>query len=109
MFYQAFQTVRGELQSAPELGLPTVVVFLYMRDMIQSRTKLDRNSVQKVAEIEYRVMSRDVFTQCARYRLSERLAYFWMAFRCSGGGVLLYVVLGTIRFWYAVGVFFADP
>lgn len=47
-------------------------------------------------------MSLGAFLRCALYWPIERLAYLWMVFGSGGVGALLYVLLNTIKSWYAL-------
>lgn len=68
-----------------------------MMDKAQSRTVLERDLIQKVAEVENNVTWLDVFSRSAWYGPTECLAYPRMVSCFGGGGALLYVMLDLIR------------
>lgn len=52
LIYQAVQDVWCKYQSACRLGVPTSVIFLNVTDGEQAETGLERDLIQKVAELE---------------------------------------------------------
>lgn len=65
--YQFVQNVWYEYGSAHAMGIPTPVVLSYMTDKAQSGAKLERDLIQKVAEVEYNMTLTDVSLRCARH------------------------------------------
>lgn len=57
-----------------------------------------------MAKVEYDVTSLVAFLRCAHYGPVEQLLYHPMVSGCSGGGVMLYVMMDLIKLFYALGV-----
>lgn len=104
LFYQAVQPVWIGIKISQILAIPTPVVFLYMTVTARAGTGLERDWVQKVAEVEYHVSPLGKFLSGACYGLIEWLAFSWIVAGCEGGGALLRVPLCTIKSWYAFGI-----
>lgn len=77
-----------ECKSACALGTSTPVIFLFMTIKAQSGTGLERDLIQKVAEIKYRVSSHSEILRFEQYGPIECLNYSWMGSGCSAGGAL---------------------
>lgn len=98
------QHVWAECMSSRATDIPTQVLFSYMTDKKRSGDGLKSGLFQKVAGAEYHVMSHGLFLRCALYSPKERLIYPWWASGCEGDSALLYVLLGLIKSWYALGI-----
>lgn len=79
-------------------GILILVIVLYMTDIAQSETGLERDLIQKAAEVEYCVMALSAFLHCVEYGPIDHFAYSSMVNGCSGGGALFFVSLGSIKF-----------
>lgn len=86
------------------LEYSTPVVFAYMIDKAHLGTGLERELIQKVAEVEYHVLLPGVFSHCVRYGPIDCLAFPRMVSSCEGGGALLYIPLELIKSWFALGI-----
>lgn len=86
LFNQAVEPVSVECESSRALGISKPAVFLYMKYSTQSGTGLEREAVQKIAEVEHRVASLGMFLRSTRYGQNERLAYPWMLSGRESGG-----------------------
>lgn len=104
MFCQAVQDVWVDCKRARALGILTLVIFLYMTVKGQAGASMKCDLSQRIAEDVYHTMSLGAFLHCAWYGSIEGLAYPRMVYSCDGGSALLYVSLGSIKLWYAVGI-----
>lgn len=104
LLYQAVEPVWVGSESFHVLGILIPVVSSYVTDKAQSRTGLERDLVQNVAEVAYNVAPLGTFLRGARYSPIEHLVYHRMVAGCEGSGALLCVSLCSIKLWYAWGI-----
>lgn len=74
----------------------------YVTNKALFETGLERELIQKTAEVEYLLSSLVTFLRCVWYGLTERLAYSRMVLGCEDSAALLYVPLESIKSWYAL-------
>lgn len=96
LFYQAVRDTWFECESSCATGILIPAVFAYMTDEAQSGTVLERDSIQKVAKVEFHVQSNGAFFGMVRNGTLDRLVYTRMVSGCKGGGALLYLALDSI-------------
>lgn len=97
VLYCPFKDSWDDFEGSRALGISTPVVFLCLRGKIQTGTVSERDLIEKIAEVEFDVMTLGVFLRCARYGPVEPLAYPQMMAGCGGDGALLFVLLATIK------------
>lgn len=75
------------------MGIATPAGFAYITDTVEADTVLELDCIQKIAEVEYHVLSLGAFLRYVRYAPISRLSYPGMVFGCVGGGALLHLQL----------------